>query len=212
MKIYTFILGALQTNCYFLVDEQTKKTAIIDPADQCERILQKLKDKELEPILILLTHGHFDHMLALNELRQATACPVALHKSDAEALTDTNANGIRQFFSSRSFIGCKADKILEDGDQLSVGNETVRVLHTPGHTAGSVCYLAGDALLSGDTVFAGSVGRTDLYGGSQAQLLKSLKKLKKLYFEEGDKKLYPGHGNLSRLSAEIEANPFFAGL
>ncbi len=194
------------------MDEQSKKTAIVDPADRCDLILQKLRDKELEPAIILLTHGHFDHMLALHDLRRVTGCPVALHEADAEALTNTDVNGISRFFIDKKFTGHSADRLLKDGDQIEIGHETVRVLHTPGHTAGSVCYLTEEALLSGDTVFAGSVGRTDLYGGNQQMLIRSLKKLKNLYCEEGDKKLYPGHGNLSRLATEVNSNPFFAGL
>ena len=202
MKISTFILGAMRTNCYFIVDEKSNKTAIIDPADECEKILKIIGERNLSVEFILLTHAHYDHMMALEELRAKTNAPLYVHEGDAEAVVDPKLSymykhtGINKHFQF-------AERMLSDGDTLQLGDIEITVLHTPGHTMGSVCYIAEDNIITGDTLFKGDIGRDDLYGGSEIQLMNSIEKLKSL---DGDYKIYPGHGSSSRLSHEKENN------
>ena len=192
MKIYTLPLGQLQTNCYLVADEDGN-TAVIDPAAAPERILQTARESSLTIQAILLTHGHFDHVGAVAGLSQALRCPVWIHENELtlpEYLTDgplyyTDGYG--------------------EGDTVTVGKLNFSVLHTPGHTPGSVCLRCGDALFSGDTLFAGSYGRTDFSGGSGSEMCRSLRRLAQL---PGDLAVYPGHGEATTLARERRENPY----
>lgn len=202
MKISTFILGAMHTNCYFIIDEESNKTIIIDPADECDKLLNIIKERNLTVEYIFLTHSHFDHMMALEQLREVTQAPLCVHEHDAEAVTNPQLSYMKQFAGVNT--NCKpAERLLHDGDTLYLNNIEIKVMHTPGHTMGSVCYFVGDNIITGDTLFKEDIGRDDLYGGDEMQLKASLKKLTSL---ESDYKIYPGHGSSSRLSYEKEHN------
>ena len=192
----------MQTNCYFLINEPTLLCAVVDPADEYDKISQKLKDKNLKLDKILLTHAHFDHIMALRRLREQTGAPLYVHEDDVEMLLDPG----KSLMSSAG--GCSRpedppEHMVRDGDEIPLGTETIKVMHTPGHTKGSVCYICADSIISGDTLFRGSIGRYDFYGGDYDMMLSSLSKLKAL---DGDYKVYPGHGASTTLEHEKETN------
>ncbi len=201
MKIYKFPVGINQTNCYFLVDEPGNKCAIIDPGDEAEKLLKKLSDKELEPVYIIMTHGHFDHIMALDELRDRLHVPAVIHEYDNELLTDARKS--LMIWAGRN-EGCRpADILVADGDKIRIGDSVITVMHTPGHTPGSICLLCGSDIISGDTLFKGNIGRYDLYGGDYDSILSSLRKISEL---DGNYKIYPGHGDTTTLNFEKENN------
>lgn len=202
MKIAKFILGSMQTNCYFIIDENTKSCIIVDPADDIDIIMQKLADKGLKCEKIILTHGHFDHMLALEELREKTGAPLYIHEADNEMLLDPEKS-LMSFYAGSKKTCRSADVLLKDGDIINFHGNEIKVMHTPGHTNGSCCFLIGTHLISGDTLFRGSIGRYDFYGGDYETILASLKKLSEL---ETDYRIYPGHGPSTHLSYEKEYN------
>ena len=190
------------TNCYFLIGNNSDKCAVVDPGAEAGRIIQKLEEKKLKCTHILLTHAHFDHIMALETVREATGAPVFVHEADSEFLTDNDLNCMSVFSSEKIKIN-PAENLLKDGDVLEIAGERVRVMHTPGHTPGSVCFLCGSDIVSGDTLFRGSIGRYDLPGGDFMTLLSSLKAISEL---DGDRRIYPGHGPSTTLTREREAN------
>lgn len=207
MKILTFILGSMHTNCYFIIDETLNKCVIIDPAAEFDKIMAKIKEYGYEAEYILLTHSHFDHMMALEDLRNALNIPLCVHEHDAEAVTNNEHNYIKQFSGMKINKRLKpAEVVLKDGDIIKTGNIEIKVLHTPGHTMGSVCYFIENNIVTGDTLFKEDIGRYDLYGGDYIELLASLKKLKNIDTSSHDYKIYPGHGSSSRLIYEKENN------
>lgn len=196
----------MRTNCYFLTDEDTGETIVADPADECEKIISKLNERNLKLKFILLTHAHFDHMLALEELRGKTAAPLMIHKNDAPALLDPKLSLMSRFAGIDT--PCKDAEIkLGDNDIIKLGNNEIRVMHTPGHTPGSICLVFDRTIISGDTIFRENIGRHDFPGGNYAQLEESLKKLSSL---EGDYKIYSGHGASTTLAHEREFNPYLS--
>ncbi len=202
MKIAKFILGSMQTNCYFIIDEESKSCIIVDPADDINIILKKLSDKCLKCEKIILTHGHFDHMMALEALRDATKAPLYIHEADNEFLLDPEKS-LMSFYTGNKSACKSAEFLLKDNDTIDFHGITIRVMHTPGHTPGSCCYLIGEHMICGDTLFRGSIGRYDFYGGDYNTILSSLEKIKAL---ETDYRIYPGHGPSSHLSYEKEYN------
>lgn len=198
MKILTYILGSLQTNCYFVINEETDNVIIIDPAADCKRIIDKIIEQNLTLKYIMLTHAHFDHMMALEELREKTNAPLCVHESDAESVTNPKLNYMKTF-ANKNTTSKPAEILLHEGDRIG----DLRVMHTPGHTLGSVCYFAKNNIFTGDTLFREDIGRYDLYGGDYIQLMESLGKLAAI---EGDYKIYPGHGSSSSLQHEKEYN------
>ena len=197
MEVKVLQVGPIGTNCYILEDEKARAAAIIDPGDEAGRILQVIKDDGMDVKYILLTHGHYDHTTAVPELHQALPqAEIYIHKADA------NGAGSRLF----PLAGQIPDlKFYDEGDALTLGELTIQVLHTPGHSKGSVTLKVGDVLFCGDTLFAGSCGRTDLAGGSYDEIMASLKKLGEL---PGDCHVCPGHDVTSTLERERRSNPF----
>ena len=195
MEIITLFPVDFASNCYILHDRTN--AYVIDPSLPCERILEELTKNGLSLSGILLTHGHFDHIFSADALREATRAPLYVHKDDAQMLTDSVKNAHSIFFG-RSFTVSPPEALLCDGDELKLGNELVRVIHTPGHSRGSVCFDTGELLITGDTVFAASFGRCDLYGGSFDTLRTSIGRLTSLA-ESGERIIYPGHGESATL-------------
>ncbi len=202
MRIVPLYPGSFAANSYLLEDDG--HALIVDPSSSASSILRRIQADGCVPDGILLTHGHFDHILSIDTLRLAVpGLPLYIHRADAPMLTDGDKNAFTAFFG-QSRTWQEADAELVDGQMLRVGQATVRVLHTPGHSPGSVCFLceAAHALLTGDTLFADNVGRCDLWGGDMATLRRSLAALGRL---DGTLTIYPGHGEDSRLSDALSA-------
>lgn len=201
MVIKALQVGQIGTNCYLLADEEAKVCAIVDPGDSGARIAQIIKAEGWTPVAILLTHSHFDHILGIPGLRESwPALPVYCHPADmATEQVEEHIFGMT-VPTVRAFGGLTP---YNEGDTVEVGGLTVKVLHTPGHSPGSVVLQVGDVLFTGDTLFRGSMGRTDLDGGNFGQIMKSLARLAGL---EGDYKVYPGHESSSTLEFERKTN------
>ena len=200
MEIIALPTMGFSSNCYVL--HNGRDAFVVDPSISEKKILSCLNEKGLNLKGILLTHGHFDHIYRAQELRDKTGAPLFVHELDAEMLTDSDKNAFRTF-TGRDFTIKEADFLLHDGDAITLGEEQIKVLHTPGHTKGSACYDTGDSLLSGDTIFAEGFGRYDLYGGDVKALKTSIEMLKKLT-ESENRWLYSGHGESSTLRQAIE--------
>ena len=206
MEIKRLVLGLVRTNCYIVYTEDTKKAVIIDPAADSRRIMDEISALGVTPEAILLTHGHFDHMLAAESLKNGYQIPVCVHKADAELLRDASLNCSEQFLHMSYAIS--ADEELEDGQSLRFLDGVLMVISTPGHTEGSCCYYAKNdtVLFSGDTLFQGSVGRTDLPTGRAAQLVHSVRE--KLFVLPEDTLVLSGHGDQTTIGEEKQYNPY----
>lgn len=199
MKIIRNVLGELDTNCYILLDEETMEAAIIDPADEAETLRDAIETMGATLRYILLTHGHRDHTLAAPKLHELFPdAAVYIHPKDKGQV------GIYRY-PMEELIGGDL-KFYDDGDTLPLGSLTIEVITTPGHTGGSVCLRVGNALFTGDTLFAGSMGRIDLPGAEPEKMMSSLARLKKL---EGDCDVYPGHMDTTTLAHERQYNLYF---
>ena len=201
MKILTYRLGVYSANCYLVYDEKSKKAVLIDPAVYDEKVANVISSKNLSLEYILLTHGHFDHILGANMFREKTGAKIAAHELETEYLENPDKS-----MSGGETIS--ANILLKENDILTFGDISFRVIHTPGHTKGSCCLVCESekVMFSGDTLFKGSVGRYDLYGGSYNALMESLQKLKSI---KENYKIYPGHGGKTTLDNEIVENPYF---
>ena len=203
MQLISLTPNSFASNCYLVVSDG--HAYVIDPSASVERILAALQEHNAVCDGILLTHGHFDHMLSLDALKDALPdAPIMIHASDAENLADGEKNAFSIFFGYQHAYRA-ADKLLREGERLPLGNEYLTVLHTPGHTKGSVCYLSNDEtlLLSGDTLFSEGYGRYDLYGGDGTTLAASLRRLSSL--RAPNPILASGHGDQCRLADALNA-------
>ena len=198
LQIKRMQVGQIGTNCYLLEDPDAKLCAVIDPGDNADGIDREIRKAGLSLSMILITHGHFDHVLAVpGLLAKWPDIPVYVHKQEV------NWEGKGDQYM---LLGPVPNiKTVGEGDVIDFSGHPIQVLHTPGHSPGSVCYLVGDILFAGDTLFAGSCGRTDFIGGSVSQILMSLKRLAGL---EGNLRVCPGHDQLTSLDAERASNPF----
>ena len=194
MLIKTIPVGMLETNCYIVTDEETKKCAIIDPGADSNVILDYVESNNLEPEAIFITHGHFDHYLALEAVEEALGVPVFVHDGDVDHSGQGGRHKIDGSLNLRNYA---------EGDVISVGGLEFVILETPGHSPGSVTLKCEDALFTGDTLFCGDCGRTDLTGGCMETMLKSLRRLAEL---NGDFEVYPGHEESTTLDAERAFN------
>ena len=197
MKLKALQVGPIGTNCYYLLDEKTNKAAIVDPGDEAEVILYQFPLEGVEVEYIFLTHGHYDHTTAVPDLHEALPdAKIYIHKEDA------NGAGSKLFPLAAQIEDLN---YYDEGDELPLGELTVKVLHTPGHSPGSVVLQVRDVLFTGDTLFAGSCGRIDLPGGDRTAMLLSLERLADL---QEDLRIFPGHGPSSNLAWEQESNPY----
>lgn len=196
MELITMPLGAYQTNCYLLYRPERQDCIVIDPGYEPETVLSQVKRLGKTIAAILLTHGHFDHVGAVRDLAAETGCPVYIHEAELSMPPQMTAG--RLYYTN----------LYTEGDIVSLAGLTIRVYHTPGHTPGSVCLEAEGLLFTGDTLFAGSCGRTDLPGGSWPTILASLGRLRGF---DGTLQVLPGHGESSLLSQEARHNPFLQG-
>ncbi len=207
MKIATFLIKPIQENTYFYYNEKTLEGVIIDPGGDFTRLIRFIDENELDIKSILLTHGHFDHILAAEQLQKELSIPIVAHKDEFPVLTDGRINMSSQM--SKKTVYISPDVFVTDNDIIGIGQDKLIVIHTPGHTPGGVCYYSQNdkVLFTGDTLFYESVGRTDFAMGSTKMLYESIEK--KLLTLPADVSIYPGHGPASSIGHERHNNPFF---
>jgi len=196
--------GPYASNCYLAADDASLEGVIIDPGDGAEVILKRVKELELKVKYILLTHGHPDHIGAVGEVKKATGAELAIHPEDARYLQGRPGPG--GAFEASSDPPPEVERPLQDGDTITVGSLNLEVIHTPGHTPGGICLLTGSILFSGDTLFNGSIGRSDFPGGSGPQLMNSIHT--RLMVLPDETTVYPGHGPETTIGTERQWNPF----
>lgn len=200
MKIQTFIAGQLENNMYLVADEASNKAVLIDASSNIPELIEAAKDYDVE--YILLTHGHFDHVLGLTSLKKALNAEAVICKDDL--VISDNINEFTSLFGLPDSVPPTYEKFIKDGDIINVGNLEIKVIHTPGHTEGGVCYMINGNLFSGDTLFKQSVGRTDLFGGNFKKLSDSINN--KLFKLDEKTKVYPGHGPATTIGYEKKYN------
>ena len=205
LRIGRMVMGSVGTNCYFVYDSENKKALVFDAPCDGEGIYRRLNDKCIEVAALLLTHGHFDHILGANELRKAASIKIYACEDEQDVCEDTHNNCTDQI--GRLYT-VKCNRYIKDGEEIEIEGIRCRLIETPGHTKGSCCYYFEDAgfLISGDTLFCGSIGRSDLPTGSEATLIRSIKE--KLMCLPDDVKVYPGHGDETTIEYERRYNPF----
>lgn len=210
MKWNNIPLGPLQTNCYVLSDEE--QCIIVDPGAESQKIIQYIQTKKLKPLAILLTHAHFDHIGALDVIRNQYHIPAYIHEKEADWLKDPELNGSQRWFPDEPVILNPAEHILKGEQELAIGPFVFQLFETPGHSPGSISYYLKEQgmVFSGDVLFLNSIGRTDLPGGNHAQLLKSIEV--KLLPLADDTIVCPGHGPVTTIGDERESNPFLSRL
>ena len=201
IQIDTLTLGDYQVNCYVVRAEESSRCVLIDPGYEAERILAYLKAEKLTVDAILLTHGHFDHVGAVKTLLLETECTLCMHEKD----WSVSKNPLTGWMYPLAGLEYDGLQLCREDDSIFAAGLTFEVLETPGHTPGSVCYRCGDALFTGDTLFDGSCGRTDLPGGDGKTIMQSLQRLKNI---PEDLPIYPGHGTASTLDEQRRYNPY----
>ena len=204
MKIIAMEVGVIGTTCYLVINEEQKTGVVIDPGGDADQIIEKIKQNGITIEAIFLTHGHSDHIMAVDEVREATGAKVYISEADADMLTKASSNLSVYMGAGREFKA--ADEFLIDGETITAAGLKFQVVATPGHTKGGICLLCGDTVFCGDTIFSESIGRTDLPGGSYSQILHSIKT--KIMVLPDEMKLLPGHGPATTIGWERRRNPF----
>lgn len=205
-EIKSYQVGQIGTNCYLMCNLDTKEMLIIDPGDEADVLKVKINETGCTPKAILLTHGHFDHILAMNDLKNFYGVSIYAHEKEREMLQDTKSNMLSQMGITEPF---EADIYMHGDAKLQLAGFAIQVFLTPGHTPGGCCYYfaAEKVLFSGDTLFNGSVGRTDFPGGSMSALIRSVEE--KLFVLPEDVTVYPGHEGPTNIGREKKFNPYF---
>ncbi len=208
MKIRTFNVGIIETNCYLVTCEKTGESVLVDPGAMSSALETALKENSIK--YILLTHGHYDHILGAAQAKRITGADVIISEADSPCLYDDTLSRAGLHFPDPQ-EHMNADRTVEDGDEITFGEIKIKVIATPGHTPGCVCYLFEDngVIFSGDTLFRQSVGRMDFPGGSMVQMKKSLSRLSAV---EGDYAVFPGHGPATTLDFEKQNNPYMRNI
>lgn len=201
----TLTVGPLAVNCYIIGSKKDNTAIVIDAGGNPEEILHHINKHQLTLQFIINTHAHFDHVGGVKPLQDLTGAKFLLHQEDIPLLHCLNDQ--TDAFGLPTIPIPRVDKALADGEEIIVGNEVIRIIHTPGHSPGSVCFYINDAVFVGDTLFAGSIGRTDLYGGSYTKIIRSIKN--RLFTLEDHVLAYPGHGTFTTIGEEKQHNPFF---
>ncbi len=209
MLLEKIVVGSYAANCYILGDEVSKEAIVVDPGSEADRIMKKISDKALKVKYIVLTHGHGDHIGAVESLKVMTGAEVMIHHDDAYMLDDPSKNFTGSIHGNS--IAFKPDRTIGAGDVIQIGKIKIRVLHTPGHTYGGIClYVPSEkVVISGDTLFYGSVGRSDLEGGDHKQMISAI--IKQLMTLDDEVIVYPGHGASTSIGFERRKNPFIQG-
>lgn len=198
-------VGMFEENCYLYACPETREAVIIDPGDEADRILEAIQSLQLIPRYIINTHGHMDHISAIDAVSAVYPVPLAIHPEDVYMYTDERSAAI--LGRKAPLVKRKPDILLQEGDRITFGTLSLEVLHTPGHTPGGVCLVSQPyCIFSGDTLFYRSIGRTDLPGGDYNQLVNSIKT--KLYTLPDDLLVFPGHGEPTTIEEEQQENPF----
>lgn len=198
-------VSSMAVNCYIVGCEETKEVAVIDPGGNARGILKVLENNGLKAVYIINTHGHIDHIGANRAIKDATGAKVLIHKNDAKMLTNAVSNF--SFMMGQQVTSPPADQFIDEGDIIKIGNTVeLKVIHTPGHSQGGICLVTDNIIFSGDTLFYGSIGRTDFPGGSYQELISNIKN--KLLCYDDDVVVYPGHGPATTIGFERKRNPF----
>jgi hydroxyacylglutathione hydrolase len=208
MILETLMVGPLGVNCYVVGDDKTREAIVIDPGGDAQEILDTLRHGRLKLAAIVATHAHFDHLIALDEVRAQTRAAFLIHADEVPVL-ETVQMGARLFGFSMP-PPAPADRLLREGDEVRVGSVAFQVLHTPGHSPGGICLRHAQSVFVGDTLFQGGIGRVDLPGGDYATLMRSIRD--KLLTLPDNTLVYPGHGNATTIGAERQLNPFLRPL
>lgn len=206
IRVDFMVVGPVSTNCYFLINEELREAVIVDPGDRADKIRTYIAQEELKPVAILLTHGHFDHIMAAEELRSTYEIPVYASAKEKQVLNSVSMNLSNGFM--RTHYTMDADIYCKEGDEFYLAGCIIRVLETPGHTPGGCCYYIAseNIVFTGDTLFCQSIGRTDFEGGSYQEICESIKK--KLFVLPAETLCYAGHGESTRIGYEKERNPY----
>lgn len=203
--VASITVGMFQENCYLYACPQTLEAVIIDPGDEAGRIIQRIQELHFIPKYIINTHGHIDHICAIDEVSEVYPVPLAIHPADVSMYTDEQA--ARLYKRTPPLVKRQPDILLQEGDTISFGTLTLEVLHTPGHTPGGICLVSRPyCIFSGDTLFQRSIGRTDLPGGNYQQIVTSIRE--KLYTLDEELVVFPGHGDPTTIMEEKYENPF----
>lgn len=206
IKVTNISFSGFTANCYLVTDMASGESLLVDPGAYGERQKDYIKAQGIDNLkYILLTHGHFDHMLGVEKFRREFSAKVVIHSLDEDKLSSAVKSLYSRFDRENPFTPTSADIVVKDGDKLELGNETIEVIHTPGHTKGGVCYKVRDLLFTGDTLFKTTIGRTDFPDSDEYEMLSSLKKL---YALDADYKIYPGHEGVTTLDFEKKTNRY----